>query len=104
MQDDWLAFIAGIFYVRILGSTIKILVSVYPRRSALMRLLAFPDRCELAAGLPDRCELAAGQARILFYYYVTYISGFQYSYAKLLRNVNPRNGYSLIQQQCFKSL
>ena len=75
MQDDWLAFIAGIFYVRIFGSTIKILVSVYPRRSALMRLLAFPDRC----------ELAAGQARILFYYYVTYISGFQYSYAKLLR-------------------
>lgn len=94
MQDDWLAFIVGIFYVRILGSTIKILVSVYPRRSALMRLLAFPDRC----------ELAAGQARILFYYYVTYISGFQYSYAKLLRNVNPRNGYLLIQQQCFKSL
>ena len=37
-------------------STIKILVSVYPRRSALMRLLAFVVEC----------ELAAGQARILF--------------------------------------
>nr|DAF90129.1 MAG TPA: hypothetical protein [Siphoviridae sp. ctWlk2] len=28
---DKLAFFAGVFYVRIFGSTIKILVSVYPR-------------------------------------------------------------------------
>ena len=60
MQDVELALFAGIFYVRIFCSTIKILVSVYPRRSALMRLLAFVVEC----------ELAAGQARILFCFYV----------------------------------
>ena len=44
------------FFMSAYFSTIKILVSVYPRRSALMRLLAFVVEC----------ELAAGQARILF--------------------------------------
>ena len=50
------------------------------------------------------CDEQRDRHGYLFYLYVKLQLYFQCSYARLQRNVNPRNGYSLIQQQCIKSL
>lgn len=83
---------AGIFMSAYLVVPLNTGIRV-PPCGALMRPQAF-----------DVNVFSSGTGTDTFYLYEHFKRHFQCSNAKLPRNVNPRNGYSLIQQQCFKSL